>query len=182
MWAHHSSASTLTLAEWPRPVACSRQADRIYRGRDPVGFQTTTRPTRPCPILYQSFRPLTILAAFLPCPTFLTKSLSCTHTTPGLPHASECYDHWFHHFSFLSRQVLSTHAPISEHPELIISYMFLRKHVQQMCRIRKMDIVVPASMREQIVHLVECGHVRDRRVDVTPWVELGQVHVSFSVD
>lgn len=46
------SASTLTLAEWPRPVACSRQADRVYRGRDPVGFQTTTRPDRPDHVLF----------------------------------------------------------------------------------------------------------------------------------
>ena len=45
-----------------------------------------------------------------------------------------------------------------------------------------MYVVVPAPVREQIVYLVECGHVRDRGVDVTAWVESGQVHVPFSVD
>jgi hypothetical protein len=51
-----------------------------------------------------------------------------------------------------------------------------------MCRVRKVDIIVPAPVREQIVHLVKRGHVRDRRVDVPARVERGQVHVSFSVD
>jgi hypothetical protein len=51
----------------------------------PDHFQTTSHP--------YPYPSLTILAAVLPCPTFLTKSLSCTQTTLGLPHASGCYDH-----------------------------------------------------------------------------------------
>ena len=45
----------------------------------------------------------------------------------------------------------------------------------------KMYIVVPTPVREQIVHFVECGHVRDRRVDVTAWVELGEAFMYRSV-
>ena len=60
--------------------------------------------------------------------------------------------------------------------------MLLGKHVQQMRRIRKVDVIVPGPVREQIVHLVERGYVRDGRVDVPAGIELGQVHVSFSID
>ena len=129
---HHSeryprALSTQGLAEWPRPFAGSRSG--IPRSRldgDPDQLQTRHGP------IYINPPALTILAVVFPCPTSLTKSLSCTHTAPGLHHASGYYDHWCtrsHQFSCLSHQA-HTHAPISEHPELVISYVFLRKHVQ----------------------------------------------------
>jgi len=83
---------------------------------------------------------------------------------------------------FLDRATACFHAPVSEHPELVIPDVLLGKHVQQMCRVRKVDVIVAAPVREQIVDLVKGGHVRDRRVDVPARVERGQVHVSFSVD
>jgi hypothetical protein len=107
---------------------------------EPIGYTEVETAWRPRPVpdstrsycIYINPPALTILAVVLPCPTSLTKSLSCTHTAPGLPRASGCYDHWCtrsRHFSCLSHQA-RTHAPISEHPELVISYVFLRKHVQ----------------------------------------------------
>ena len=47
---------------------------------------------------------------------------------------------------------------------------------------RYVHVIVAAPVREQIVHLVKRGHIRDRRVDVSARVERGQVHVSFSED
>ena len=73
-------------------------------------------------------------------------------------------------------------APVSEHPELVIPYVLLGEHIEQMGRIRKVDVIVPGPVREQIVHLVESGHVRDRRVDVPARIQRRQVHVSFGID
>ena len=78
---------------------------------------------------------LTIPVAFLPSPTFLVKSWSYTHTIPGKPPASEYCDRcrsWASRQpSFVIFSASPVHAPVSEHPELEIPYMFFGKHVQQ---------------------------------------------------
>jgi hypothetical protein len=135
-------------------------------------------------------RPGTNLAAVPPCPTFLIKSWSCTRTTPGSHHASECCGHCAidHHqssaFGFIFARERSDREllPVSEHPEPEVPYVRLGEHVEEVRRIRKVHVVVAAPMCEEIVDVVERRHVRDGRIDVPARVQRRQVHVAFSVD
>ena len=51
--------------------------------------------------------------------------------------------------------------PVSEHPEPETPHFILRQHIQQMSRIREMDVVIATPMSQQVVHVVEPGNVRD---------------------
>ena len=46
-------------------------------------------------------------------------------------------------------------SPVREHPELEISYLRFCEHVEKMCRVCKMDIIITASVHKEIVHIAE---------------------------
>ena len=64
-------------------------------------------PNHPSPLTNPAVVPLS--------PIYLIKNSSCTHTIPGWPHASECYDHCWascqHFLSFLP--ALCTHLSVN---------------------------------------------------------------------
>lgn len=71
--------------------------------------------------------------------------------------------------------------PVSKHPEPEIPYVGLGEHVEQVCRVGEMHIVVRASVREQVIDLLEGCHVGDRRVDVSAGIQVGKTHIPLGV-
>jgi len=72
--------------------------------------------------------------------------------------------------------------PVGEHPKPKVPHFLLRQHIQQMRRIQEMHVVVSAPMSEQVIHVVEPRNVGYRRVYIPTGVDVGEVHVPFSVD
>ena len=71
--------------------------------------------------------------------------------------------------------------PIGKHSESETSDLLSGKHVQQMCTIREVYIVVTRTMGQEIVHTMECRHVRYRCIHVTTRVDGWEVHVPFGI-
>ena len=78
--------------------------------------------------------------------------------------------------------VCTCHVPVREHPESKAPNFFLCEHIQQMCRVREVHIVVATSVRKQVVEVVEGSNVRDRSCHVTLGVHLRKVHVALGVN
>ena len=75
-----------------------------------------------------------------------------------------------------------THAPIREHPKPEPPHALAGEHVQEVRRVRVVDVVVCAAVRESKVNFVEGGDVGDGRRDIASWIDRWEIHVSFGVD
>lgn len=85
--------------------------------------------------------------------------------------------------SVLMHHNLPEVSPIDKHPKSETLNALLRQHIQQMCRIGKMNVVIRAAMREKEADFIgmEAGDIAYRGRDVAFRVERGQIHVTFSV-
>ena len=73
-------------------------------------------------------------------------------------------------------------APVSEHPKPEVPDLIRSEHVEQMRRVRVVNVVVCAAVRECEVDFVEGSDVGDGRCDIASWVDRWEIHVSLGVD
>jgi hypothetical protein len=74
------------------------------------------------------------------------------------------------------------HLRIRKHPEPESSDLGLRKLLEQVGRVGVMDVIVPASVGEQEVGMVERRDVVHCRVQVPDRVFFRRAHVTFGID